>query len=154
MEEKSFAVLTKDSVRLMADAGGHSNVDDDVATLLGEDVSYRLREAVMKSAAYIRNAKRRQLCTSDFNQALRDMDVQPVYGQSSSDATRYRHVREGDFHFAEDPEVTFSNLVNNSYAPRSLGLTSVKGHWISTDSKTSSSARHTASRTSRHHRST
>ena len=47
MEEKAFAILTKDSVRLMAETAGHNNVSDEVASLVGEDVSYRLREAVM-----------------------------------------------------------------------------------------------------------
>ena len=47
MEEKAFAVITKDSVRLMAEMAGYSNISEDVASLLGEDVTYRLRETVM-----------------------------------------------------------------------------------------------------------
>lgn len=49
MEEKQFAILTKESVRLMAEAAGHTNLPEDVALLLGEDVSYRLREITMAS---------------------------------------------------------------------------------------------------------
>ncbi|PVD26096.1 hypothetical protein C0Q70_13764 [Pomacea canaliculata] len=37
MEEKQFAILTKESVRLMAEAAGHTNLPEDVALLLGED---------------------------------------------------------------------------------------------------------------------
>ena len=47
MEEKAFAIVTKDSVLLMAETSGHNNVPEEVATLIGEDVTYRLREAVM-----------------------------------------------------------------------------------------------------------
>lgn len=53
MEEKAFAVVTKDSVRLMAETAGHNNVPDDIAILIGEDVSYRLREAVMVGSAVV-----------------------------------------------------------------------------------------------------
>ena len=49
MEENSnsFAIVTKDSVRLMADTAGHQNISDEVAALIGEDVSYRLRQTIM-----------------------------------------------------------------------------------------------------------
>ena len=45
MEEKRFAILPKDSIRTYAEAGGHTEISDDVAALLAEDVVYRLREA-------------------------------------------------------------------------------------------------------------
>lgn len=43
-DEKRYAILSKDSVKLLADAGGHGDINDSVAGILGEDVSYRLRE--------------------------------------------------------------------------------------------------------------
>ena len=43
-EEKKYAILTKESVKMMAESAGHSDISDSVTGLLGEDVSYRLRE--------------------------------------------------------------------------------------------------------------
>lgn len=43
-EEKRYAIITKESIKLIAEAAGYSDLPDDVAGLLGEDVSYRLRE--------------------------------------------------------------------------------------------------------------
>ncbi|KAK7103487.1 TAF6-like RNA polymerase II p300/CBP-associated factor-associated factor 65 kDa subunit 6L [Littorina saxatilis] len=134
IEEKAFAIITKDSVQLMAEGAGHNCVSDDVAVLLGEDVSYRLREAVMKSAAFMKNAKRRRLCPEDFNQALQNSDVPPILGHGTSvDSTIFRQTREGELHFVEDPEVNLSNAVGNSYVPKSLGKVSVKGQWMAVE---------------------
>ena len=43
-DEKKYAILTKESVKVMAESAGHSDIPDTVTGLLGEDVSYRLRE--------------------------------------------------------------------------------------------------------------
>ena len=48
-DEKRYAILSKDSVKLMADAAGHDEIHDTVAGILGEDVSYRLREITQVS---------------------------------------------------------------------------------------------------------
>ena len=45
VEEKRYAILSRDSIRLFAEATGHAEISDEVAALLAEDVSYRLREA-------------------------------------------------------------------------------------------------------------
>lgn len=44
MEERRFAEVPRESVKLMAESAG-VELSDDVAALLAEDVCYRLREA-------------------------------------------------------------------------------------------------------------
>lgn len=48
-EERRFAEVSRESVRLMAESAG-VELSDDVAALLAEDVCYRLREATQVSA--------------------------------------------------------------------------------------------------------
>lgn len=48
-DERRFAEVSHESVRLMAESAG-VELDDDVAALLAEDVCYRLREATQVSA--------------------------------------------------------------------------------------------------------
>lgn len=50
-EERRFAEVSRDSVKLMAESAG-VELGDDVAALLAEDVCYRLREATQVSGAY------------------------------------------------------------------------------------------------------
>lgn len=49
-EERRFAEVSRESVKLMAESAG-VELGDDVAALLAEDVCYRLREATQVSAA-------------------------------------------------------------------------------------------------------
>ena len=44
VDEKRYAIVTKESISMMAESGGHDDIDDTIAGILGEDVSYRLRE--------------------------------------------------------------------------------------------------------------
>lgn len=98
-DERRFAEVSHESVRLMAESAG-VELDDDVAALLAEDVCYRLREATQVSAGslcpmgscaycvslclpppqsssqFMRHAKRRKLTVEDFNRALRWSNVE------------------------------------------------------------------------------
>ncbi|KAF3836748.1 hypothetical protein F7725_004212 [Dissostichus mawsoni] len=51
-EERRFAEVSRDSVKLMAESSG-VELGDDVATLLAEDVCYRLREATQVNFGWI-----------------------------------------------------------------------------------------------------
>lgn len=52
-DERRFAEVSHESVRLMAESAG-VELDDDVAALLAEDVCYRLREATQVGAGAVR----------------------------------------------------------------------------------------------------
>ncbi|UYV74516.1 TAF6L, partial [Cordylochernes scorpioides] len=43
-EEKRYAQLSRSSIKLMAEQGGHAGISDLVATMLAEDSNYRIRE--------------------------------------------------------------------------------------------------------------
>lgn len=49
VEEKRFAIFTKESIRIIAEAAGYADLPDSVAGLLGEDVGYHLREVAQVS---------------------------------------------------------------------------------------------------------
>ena len=44
-DDRRYAILPIESIRAFAEAAGHSDIPDDVASMLAEDVAYRLREA-------------------------------------------------------------------------------------------------------------
>ncbi|KAK6182553.1 hypothetical protein SNE40_010208 [Patella caerulea] len=129
----AFAIITKDSVRVMAEAAGHADISDEVAALLSEDISYRLREVTMNSTQFMKHGKRRKLVTEDFNRALRGMDVQPIYGHGSSEALSFKQTRDGDIHFVEDGEVNFCDIALGRYVPKNLGETSIKADWLAVE---------------------
>lgn len=48
-EEKTYAVFSADSIKMMADSVGLSSIPHDAAVALGEDASYRMRQVIMVS---------------------------------------------------------------------------------------------------------
>ena len=44
-ERRKYAILPKETIKVFAEAAGHPDISDDIASLLAEDVAYRLREA-------------------------------------------------------------------------------------------------------------
>lgn len=133
IDEKRFAILTKESIRLIAEAGGHSDLPDDVAALLGEDVSYRLREAAQNGAQYMKHAKRKKMTTDDFNKSLKVCDVQPIHGYRSPENLPFRQTKDGELFFVEDTETNFANVAFNNYVPKNPGETSIKAHWLAVE---------------------
>ncbi|KAM8793743.1 LOW QUALITY PROTEIN: TAF6-like RNA polymerase II p300/CBP-associated factor-associated factor 65 kDa subunit 6L [Eudromia elegans] len=93
-EERRFAELPRDSVRLVAEAAG-LELPEEAAALLAEDLCYRLREAAQNSAQFLKHTRRRRLAAEDFNRALRWSNVQAVCGHGCPEAPpppRERHV--------------------------------------------------------------
>lgn len=133
IDEKRFAILTKESIRLIAEAGGHTDLSDDVAALLGEDVSYRLREATQNGAQYMKHAKRKKMTTDDFNKSLKVSDVQPLHGYRSPENMPFRQTKDGEIFFVEDTEVNFANVASSNYVPKHSGITSIKAHWLAVE---------------------
>uniref|UniRef100_A0AAY4AKS9 TAF6-like RNA polymerase II p300/CBP-associated factor-associated factor 65 kDa subunit 6L n=1 Tax=Denticeps clupeoides TaxID=299321 RepID=A0AAY4AKS9_9TELE len=133
-EERRFAEVSRDSVKLMAESAG-VEVGDEVAALLAEDVCYRLREAAQNSSQFMRHAKRRKLTVEDFNRALRWSNVEAVCGYGAQDALPFRPAKEGELFFVEDRDVNLVNLALATNIPNGCAETMVRVHVSYLDGK-------------------
>ncbi|MBN3296032.1 TAF6L factor, partial [Amia calva] len=124
-EERRFAEVPRDSVRLMAESAG-VELSDDIAALLAEDVCYRLREATQSSSQFMRHAKRRKLTVEDFNRALRWSNVEAVCGHGAPDALPFRPIKEGELYFVEDREINLVELALATNIPKGCAETMVR----------------------------
>ncbi|XP_029113002.1 TAF6-like RNA polymerase II p300/CBP-associated factor-associated factor 65 kDa subunit 6L isoform X3 [Scleropages formosus] len=124
-EERRFAEVPRESIRLMAESAG-VELSDDVAALLTEDVCYRLREATQNSSQFMRHAKRRKLTVEDFNRALRWSNVEAVCGYGAQDTLPFRPIKEGDLFFVEDREVNLVELALATNIPKGCAETMVR----------------------------
>uniref|UniRef100_A0A3Q0SCI1 TAF6-like RNA polymerase II, p300/CBP-associated factor (PCAF)-associated factor n=1 Tax=Amphilophus citrinellus TaxID=61819 RepID=A0A3Q0SCI1_AMPCI len=124
-EERRFAEVSRESVRLMAEGAG-VELGDDVAALLAEDVCYRLREATQSSSQFMRHAKRRKLTVEDFNRALRWSNVEAICGYGAQDALPFRSVKEGELFFVEDRDVNLVELALATNIPKGCAETLVR----------------------------
>ncbi|XP_030636006.1 TAF6-like RNA polymerase II p300/CBP-associated factor-associated factor 65 kDa subunit 6L [Chanos chanos] len=116
-EERRFAEVPRESVKLMAESAG-VELSDDVAALLAEDVCYRLREAAQNSSQYMRHAKRRKLTVEDFNRALRWSNIETISGFGAQDALPFRSFKEGELFFVEDREINLVELALATNIPK------------------------------------
>ncbi|KAK5848690.1 hypothetical protein PBY51_006283 [Eleginops maclovinus] len=124
-EERRFAEVSRDSVKLMAESTG-VELGDDVATLLAEDVCYRLREATQSSSQFMRHAKRRKLTVEDFNRALRWSNVEAICGYGAQDALPFRSAKEGELFFIEDRDINLVELALATNIPKGCAETLVR----------------------------
>ena len=53
ISEKRYIIPSRESIRMMAEAEGVTNLTDDGALILSEDLSYRLREIVQVKMKYV-----------------------------------------------------------------------------------------------------
>lgn len=133
VDERKYALLSRDSVRVFAEAAGHSDISESVAALLAEDVSFRLREATQNCYQYMKHAKRRRLTTDDVNKALSSSDVEKIYGYGSPDPLPFYRTREGEIHFQEELDVSLVNVATTPVHAGTPGQTSVKGTWLAVE---------------------
>ncbi|KAG7280440.1 hypothetical protein CRUP_028180 [Coryphaenoides rupestris] len=111
-EERRFAEVPRESVKLVAESAG-VELGDDVAALLAEDVCYRLREATQSSSQFMRHAKRRKLTVEDFNRALR-----PSVATAPRTSLPFRSIKEGELFFVEDRDVNLVELALATNIPK------------------------------------
>ncbi|XP_077052885.1 TAF6-like RNA polymerase II p300/CBP-associated factor-associated factor 65 kDa subunit 6L isoform X2 [Siphateles boraxobius] len=116
-EERRFAEVPRESIKLMAESTG-VELSEEVAAMLAEDVCYRLREATQNSSQFMRHAKRKKLCVEDFNRALRWSNTETVCGYGAQDALPFRPLKEGELFFVEDREVNLVELALATNIPK------------------------------------
>ncbi|KAG7245527.1 hypothetical protein CRUP_020083, partial [Coryphaenoides rupestris] len=124
-EERRFAEVPRESVKLVAESAG-VELGDDVAALLAEDVCYRLREATQSSSQFMRHAKRRKLTVEDFNRALRWSNVEAICGYGAQDVLPFRSIKEGELFFVEDRDVNLVELALATNIPKGCAETMVR----------------------------
>lgn len=75
-----MSFLSADSIKLIGEFAGISNLKDDVALALAQDIEYRLRDIIQEAMKFMRHAKRTRLTTDDINHALQVRNVEVSLG--------------------------------------------------------------------------
>ncbi|ODQ54094.1 transcription initiation factor TFIID subunit 6 [Saitoella complicata NRRL Y-17804] len=127
----ALTVWSPDTVKDVAESLGITNLNDDVAKALAMDVEYRIHEVVQEALKFMRHAKRTTMTTQDINHALRVLNVEPLYGYSSSRPLKFKEAAygSGQLYYLDDEEVEFEKVMNMPLpkVPRDVSL---KAHWL------------------------
>ncbi|KAF2721100.1 DUF1546-domain-containing protein [Polychaeton citri CBS 116435] len=134
-EESKTNVWSTDNIIDVAESVGIASLNNDVAQNLARDVEFRIGQILEEALKFMRHAKRTTLTTQDISQALRFLDVEPLYGYDSTRPLRFGEATIGGGHslfYVEDEEVDFEKLINAPLpkVPREITFTA---HWLAVE---------------------
>jgi transcription initiation factor TFIID subunit 6 len=123
-----MSVWNPDNIRDVAESVGISSLNDEVVDNLARDVEYRISQVLEESLKFMRHGKRTVLTTQDVSNALRVLDVEPLYGYESTRPLRFGEATMGPgqpLFYVEDDEVDFEKLINAPLPkiPREISFT-------------------------------
>lgn len=135
MASKQESVWNPDNVIDVAESIGISSLHRDAAEHLARDVEYRMSQVLEEAIKFMRHGKRTTLSTQDVSQALRILDVEPLYGYESTRPLRFGEASIGPgqpLFYVEDEEVDFEKLINAPLpkVPREMSFTA---HWLAVE---------------------
>jgi len=109
------SVWNPDNVRDVAESVGIASLADNVVDELARDVDFRLAQVLEEAMKFMRHGKRTTLTTQDVSNALKVLNVEPLYGYESTRPLRFGEASLGPgqpLYYVEDEEVDFEKLIN------------------------------------------
>ncbi|PSR85791.1 hypothetical protein BD289DRAFT_368012 [Coniella lustricola] len=130
--EESKLLWNPENVKDVAESVGIGSLNEEALKVLQQDVEYRLGQVIIESLRFMRLAGRTTLTVQDVSQALKVLDVEPLYGYDSTRPLRYGEASMGPgqpLFYLEDEEVDFEKLINAPLpkVPRDATFTA---HWL------------------------
>lgn len=118
-----------DNVRDVAESIGVS-LSDEPLRILTQDVEFRIGQVIIEALRFMRAANRTTLTVQDVSQALRVLDVEPLYGYESTRPLRFGEASLGPgqpLFYIDDEEVDFEKLINAPLpkVPRDMSFTGI-----------------------------
>jgi transcription initiation factor TFIID subunit 6 len=123
-----MSVWNPDNIKDVAESVGISSLSEEVLQGLSLDIEYRLAQVLEEALKFMRHSKRTTLWTQDIAQALRTLDVEPLYGYESTRPLRFGEASIGPgqpLFYVEDEEMDLEKLINAPLpkVPREMSLT-------------------------------
>ncbi|XP_019425907.1 PREDICTED: transcription initiation factor TFIID subunit 6-like isoform X2 [Lupinus angustifolius] len=113
-----MSTVPKETIEVIAQTIGITNLSPDVALALAPDLEYRIREIMQESIKCMRHSKRTFLATEDVDSALglRNLEFRRAAGHK-------------DLFYVDDKDVDFKDLIE-APLPKAPLDTSVTSHWL------------------------
>ncbi|XP_009591415.1 transcription initiation factor TFIID subunit 6-like isoform X2 [Nicotiana tomentosiformis] len=125
-----MSIVPKETIEVIAQSIGISNLSPDVLPALAADAEYRIREIMQEAIKCMRHSKRTTLSTDDVDSALTLRNVEPIYGFASGDPLRFRRAAgHKDLFYIEEKDVEFKDVIE-APLPKAPLDTALFAHWL------------------------
>lgn len=125
-----MSIVPKETIEVIAQSIGITNLSPDVLPAIASDVEYRVREIMQEAIKCMRHSRRTTLTTVDVDSALSLRNVEPVYGFASGDPLRFKRAAgHKDLFYIEDKDVEFKEVID-APLPKAPLDTEVVAHWL------------------------
>lgn len=136
---QSSGLYKPESIKDVAESIGITALSDTVASALASDVEYRIHQVVEEASHFMRHARRTTLTTSDIDQALRVLNIEPLYGHSAHHPPSFRRAlpfpqlpSAGPVYFVEDEEIDFDRVLKEDKLSLPNGVRWT-AHWLAVE---------------------
>ncbi|KAK6149369.1 hypothetical protein DH2020_016894 [Rehmannia glutinosa] len=125
-----MSIVPKETIDVIAQSVGITNLSPDVLPALAADVEYRVREIMQEAIKCMRHSRRTTLTTDDVDSALNLRNVEPIYGFASGDPMRFKRAAgHKDLFYIEEKDVEFKEVIE-APLPKAPLDTAVVAHWL------------------------
>ncbi|XP_076957413.1 transcription initiation factor TFIID subunit 6-like [Bidens hawaiensis] len=126
-----MSVVEKESIEVITQSIGVTNLSPDVLLALAADIEYRVREIMQEAIKCMHHAKRTAMTSEDVDRALELRKIQPLYVASGNNSSsRFKRApRSKDLFYVEDKEVEFREVIE-APLPKAPLDTAVTSHWL------------------------
>ncbi|OAX41681.1 TAF-domain-containing protein [Rhizopogon vinicolor AM-OR11-026] len=132
-------IYKSDSVRDVAESLGITSLSEAVASSLASDVEYRIHQVIEEASRFMRHARRTTITTSDIDQALRVLNIEPLYGHNPHNPPVFRRAlpfpnaaNVGAVYFVDDEEIDFDRVLREEKITLPKGV-SWTAHWLAVE---------------------
>lgn len=125
-----MSAVPKETIEVIAQSLGISNLSPDIFPSLASDVEYRVREIMQEAIKCMRHSRRTTLSADDVDSALSLRNLEPLYGFASQDKSRFKRAAgHKDLFYIDEKDVEFKQVIE-APLPRAPLDTAVVAHWL------------------------
>ncbi|GLG99981.1 Uncharacterized protein GBIM_06345 [Gryllus bimaculatus] len=135
LEGRKYAVISPHSIVSLAESCGIVKLNEEIASKIGEDVTYRLREIIQGCSVHMRNSNEKILRSTVVARVLPNCSEMKVYGYLSGGSSEFLYVSEADVFVSEYNEliINLPQIALERQIFLQKGEHLVRGMWISPD---------------------
>lgn len=130
-----MSLWNPENIKDVSESVGIQTISPEVLNNLARDVDFRISQVLEEAIKFMRHSRRTILHTDDITQALKVLDVEPLFGYESTRPLRFGEASMGPgqpLYYVEDEEVDFEKLINAPLpkVPREISFTA---HWLAVE---------------------